>query len=227
MSKKIVITIDGPAGSGKSTTAKLLAEKLGYAYLDTGAMYRAITLKVLQEQIAPNDRKSIIAMLPSISLRLSYDRGKQETFLNGADVSDAIRDVNVTQNVSAVSSIQEVRQFLVNQQQEIGKSGGWIVDGRDAGTVIFPQAEVKFFLTATITERAKRRSNELKEKDIVITMEQMIEEIKTRDEFDQTRKESPLQKAVDAIEIDNSTMTISEQVNFMLLNIRQRFPNLV
>jgi cytidylate kinase len=223
--KKLIVTIDGPAGSGKSTTAKLLSEAMGYTYLDTGAMYRAMTLMVLEENINPSDSAKVLVLLPKLTIRVQYEGGKQRTFLNGRDVSEAIRRPDVTQNVSAVSSIRDVRQFLVAQQREIGKSGGYVIDGRDAGTVIFPDADVKFFLTASIAERARRRMLELKANDAVVNLDQMMDEINTRDGLDRNREESPLRKPKDAIEIDNSDMTVAEQTRIMLTHIKQKFPS--
>lgn len=224
MKKKLIVTIDGPAGSGKSTTAKLLAEKMGYTYLDTGAMYRAMTLKVLEEKINPSESNKVLTLLSNMDIQVRYENGKQKTFLNARDVSEAIRTPEITQNVSAVSGIRGVRQFLAAQQREIGKTGGCVIDGRDAGTVIFPDADIKFFLTARIEERALRRMVELREKDNVVSLEQTIEEIKARDTFDQNRTESPLHEPKDAIKIDNSNMTMDDQVHLMLTHIKQKFP---
>lgn len=221
--KKIIITLDGPAGSGKSTTAREVAKKINYTYLDTGAMYRAITLAVLERHFTPSHSSDVIALLSQIQLSLNYENGVQKTYLNGRDVSDAIRTVSVTQNVSAISSIREVREFLVKQQREIGKQGGFVIDGRDAGTVIFPNAEMKFFLTANVEERAKRRQKEMAAKGVHVPLDEMIADIQSRDEFDSTRAESPLIKAADAIEMDNSAMTIDEQVDFIVNIFRSRF----
>ncbi|MBX7150089.1 (d)CMP kinase [bacterium] len=223
--KKIIITLDGPAGSGKSTTAREVARKINYTYLDTGAMYRAITLAVLEKKINPSHVADIIALLPDVQLLLTYENGTQKTFLNGRDVSEDIRSIAVTQNVSAISSIREVRQFLVKQQREIGKQGGFVIDGRDAGTVIFPNAELKFFLTANVEERAKRRQTEMAAKGTHISLEDMIADIRSRDELDSNREESPLVKAAGAIELDNSAMTIDEQVDFVVNTFKTRFGN--
>lgn len=214
--RKLIITLDGPAGSGKSTTAKKLAQRLGYAYLDTGAMYRAITLMVLRRNIDPYQSNKVISLLKEIEIDLSYESGVQKTKLNGEDVSEAIRSVDVTKSVSIISSIREVRQFLVRQQQAIGKNGGYVIDGRDAGTVIFPKADRKFFLTADIETRARRRQKELEASNIVIPFNKMAEEIKARDTFDENRDESPLVKPADAMVIDNSYMSIDEQVELMV-----------
>ncbi len=224
MKKKLIITIDGPAGSGKSTTAKLLAEQMGYTYLDTGAMYRAMTLKILEEKINPSESGKIVALLSDMDIHVRYEDGKQKTYLSARDVSDAIRTPEVTQNVSAVSGIREVRQFLVARQREIGRTGSCVIDGRDAGTVIFPDADIKFFLTARIEERARRRMMELREKDNAVSLEQTIEEMEARDTLDQDRAESPLLEPKEAIKIDNSNMTKNDQVRLMLTHIKQKFP---
>ncbi len=223
LSKKIIITLDGPAGSGKSTTARTLAQKLGYIYLDTGAMYRAITVYVLRNRLNPKDAAAIETVLPAIRITLDYVDHQQRTFLNGEDVSEAIRDPQVTLHVSAVSEHRNVRAFLVAQQQRIGQGGGYVIDGRDAGTVIFPGAEIKFYLTASVEERAIRRQKELAQKEIYFTLEEMIKDIRRRDTMDSTRSESPLRKAEDAVEIDNTHMSVEEQVNAILDIIKQKF----
>ncbi len=219
--KRSIITLDGPAGSGKSTTAKQLAKRLGYTYLDTGAMYRAITLMVLRNNIDPIREDQVIALLKDIHIDVKYRDDIQKTFLNGQDVSEDIRSPQVTKNVSAISSIREVRQFLVEQQRAIGKHGGYVIDGRDAGTVIFPDADRKFFLTANIETRAMRRKKELEANNVVVNIDKMIEEIKTRDSLDESRSESPLIKPEDAVEIDNSRMTVDEQVDYIMHLIQE------
>lgn len=214
--KRSIITLDGPAGSGKSTTARQLAKRLGYTYLDTGAMYRAITLMVLRNHIDPIREDQVIALLPQIHIDVQYQHDAQKTFLNGQDVSEDIRAPDVTKTVSAISSIREVRRFLVEQQRAIGKQGGYVIDGRDAGTIIFPDADKKFFLTADIETRATRRKKELEASNVVVDIDKMIEDIKTRDTLDENRSESPLVKPEDAVEIDNSHMTIEEQVDHIM-----------
>ncbi|MBL7959021.1 (d)CMP kinase [bacterium] len=214
--RKLIITLDGPAGSGKSTTAKQLAMRLGYAYLDTGAMYRAITLMVLSRKVNPSIPADVVCLLPEIQIDLTYAEGVQKTILNGKDVSEDIRSVEVTKHVSAISSIREVRQFLVKQQQAIGKPGGYVIDGRDAGTVIFPDADKKFFLTADIETRARRRQKELESNNVIVPFNKMAEEIHARDSFDESRDESPLVIPADAMVIDNSNMTPEEQVDYII-----------
>lgn len=217
--RKLIITIDGPAGSGKSTTAKTLSKRLEYIYLDTGAMYRAIALHVLNRKINPEDVNAVVSCLAEISIDLKYKNQQQQTYLNGADVSEAIRTPDVTIAVSPVSAMKDVRVYLVRQQQHIGRDGGYIVDGRDAGTVIFPGADIKFYLTAAVTERARRRMKDLEKQNISISLDDMIAEINRRDNYDQNRAESPLRKAEGAIEIDNTALSVDDQVDLMMTHI--------
>jgi len=214
MSKKLIIAIDGPAGSGKSTTAKLLANKLKYLYLDTGAMYRAITFLALKQNIL-NDEKEIIKLLERTDIELTYSEGNSRVFADKTELSEEIRSLEVNSNVSDVSKIKQVRQNLVEKQREIGAFGGIVMEGRDIGTVVFPDADVKFFLTATIDERTKRRTLEMIEKGKHIAEDVVKESLLNRDKIDSTREESPLLKAEDAIPVDTSFLTIDEQVNFI------------
>lgn len=223
MSDRIIITLDGPAGSGKSTVARELARALGYAYLDTGAMYRAVTLAVLRKKIDCTNASRVIETLPDLTIDIRYDGGIQKTLLNGEDVSEAIRTPDVSRNVSAIAAIPEVRQHLVAQQQRMGREGGYVVDGRDAGTVIFPNAAMKFFLTASVKERARRRQLELAAQQTSLTLEQMIDEIERRDRLDSSRDVSPLRKAPDAIEIDNTSLTVNDQVEWIVERFRERY----
>ncbi len=223
MSDRIIITLDGPAGSGKSTVARELARALGYAYLDTGAMYRAVTLAVLRKKIDCTKASRVMETLPDLTIDIRYDGGIQKTLLNGEDVSEAIRTPDVSRNVSAIAAIPEVRQHLVAQQQRMGRDGGYVVDGRDAGTVIFPNAAMKFFLTASVKERARRRQLELAAQQTSLTLEQMIDEIERRDRLDSSRDVSPLRKAPDAIEIDNTSLTVNDQVEWIVERFRERY----
>ena len=206
------VAIDGPASSGKSTISKLIAKENHFVYLDTGAMYRVVTLAVLRNNISLDDYEAIEKLVQTIEIGFSMQDGKQSVFMNGEDVTDEIRSVEVTKNVSAVSAIKEVRTRLVHLQQEIAENHSIIMDGRDIGTVVLPQAEIKIFLVASVEERAKRRFIENQEKGIEMSYEELVEDIRRRDHIDSTRKESPLRKAEDAIEIDTTTMTIEDVV---------------
>ena len=205
--KEFIVTVDGPAGSGKSTIAKIIAKKYGFTYLDTGAMYRMIALYALENSIDLQDSKAIETMLKNTKL----DIVGNQFFLNGKDVSDEIRTPRVSAIVSPVSAIKEVRVKLVDLQREISKGKSVILDGRDIGTVVFPSGDVKIYLVASPEERAKRRLKEYEEKGVEADYESVLASIKERDFIDSTRKESPLKKAEDAHEID-STMSIDEVV---------------
>lgn len=210
MNKKIIIAIDGPAGSGKTTTAKEVATRLNYIYIDTGAMYRAITYAWLQSGLEMTD-ENLTKILLDNKIELKQSDDGQKTFLNGKDVSKEIRTRDVTQNVSPISTIKIVRQILVEQQRELGKVGGVVMDGRDIGTTVFPKAELKVFLIASIEARAERRTKELKAKGEDFSIEEIKKQIEQRDFIDSNRDVSPLRKADDAIEINTSHMTIEEQ----------------
>ena len=206
--KEFIVTVDGPAGSGKSTIAKIIAKKYGFTYLDTGAMYRMIALYALENSIDLQDSKAIETMLKNTKL----DIVGNQFFLNGKDVSDEIRTPRVSAIVSPVSAIKEVRVKLVDLQREISKGKSVILDGRDIGTVVFPSGDVEIYLVASPEERAKRRLKEYEEKGVEADYESVLASIKERDFIDSTRKESPLKKAEDAHEIDSSTMSIDEVV---------------
>lgn len=206
--KEFIVTVDGPAGSGKSTIAKIIAKKYGFTYLDTGAMYRMIALYALENSIDLQDSKAIETMLKNTKL----DIVGNQFFLNGKDVSDEIRTPRVSAIVSPVSAIKEVRVKLVDLQREISKGKSVILDGRDIGTVVFPSGDVKIYLVASPEERAKRRLKEYEEKGVEADYESVLASIKERDFIDSTRKESPLKKAEDAHEIDSSIMSIDEVV---------------
>lgn len=213
--KKIIIALDGPAGSGKTTTAKIVADKLGYLYIDTGAMYRAVTLAWLRQKQEYSDA-GVIAMLDSLQIELRQSEVGQRTILNGEDVSEDIRLPEVTKLVSPVSAIAEVRDKLVAMQREIGNAGGVVMDGRDIGTAVFPNAELKVFLVASIETRANRRTKELLAKGMEVNEELIKKEIADRDHYDSNREHSPLRKAEDAIEIDTSAMTLQEQADTII-----------
>ncbi len=216
--KKIVIAIDGHSSCGKSTTAKLVAKELGYAYIDTGAMYRAVTLYFLEHYIDFTNPKKIDQALHDIHITFEHNPRTQrnETFLNGLNVEDEIRKMYISDKVSEVSVIPEVRHAMVAQQQKMGRRRGVVMDGRDIGTRVFPDAEVKIFMTADVETRAKRRQQELLAKDEMVPLDAIIENLSKRDFIDSTRKESPLIQADDAAVLDTSYMTIDEQVDFVL-----------
>ena len=218
MKNKITIAIDGFSSTGKSTIAKLLAKKYNYIYVDTGAMYRAVSLYAKNKNIINNvslNTNKLIASLDDISLKFVYNKslGYAEIFLNGDNVESEIRSLEVSQIVSKVAAVSEVRKKLVTAQQNMGKEGGIVMDGRDIGTVVFPKAELKLFMTASADKRAERRYRELIEKGGKVSYEDVLFNVKERDRIDSTRKDSPLIKADDAIEIDNSIMGIQEQFN--------------
>lgn len=220
--KKIAIAIDGPAASGKSTTAKLVAQRLGYLHLDTGAMYRAITFGVLNKGIAVASKKevSVFAQTSSILLEPEGPRGNR-IFLNGKDVTGDIRSREVTKNVSTISSYNEVRSVLVREQRKLASQGGIVLEGRDIGTVVLPEAEVKIYMVAAVTERARRRKKDLLTAGIQVEEEEVVKEIEERDRKDSTREVSPLKMAPDAIKVDTSNLTIEEQVEFIVQRARE------
>lgn len=219
--KKITIAIDGFSSTGKSTLAKQLANKLGYVYVDTGAMYRAVTFYAMQNNwVSDNhlDREAIIDNLAQVNLRFQYnsDLGFGEMYLNDKNVEQTIRTLEVSQNVSKIAEISEVRAKLVQQQQEMGKEKGVVMDGRDIGTVVFPNAELKIFMTASAKTRAERRYNELIEKGQRVSFEEVLENVEQRDYIDTNREDSPLVQAEDAIVVDNSSLSKEEQFNLVL-----------
>jgi len=211
--RSLVIAIDGPAASGKSTTAQRVARRLGYLYIDTGAMYRAVTLAVLRRNCDPGDRERVEAIADTVSVELEQSsEGSLTVRLDGEDVSRAIRTPEVTACVSQVSQWPGVRARMVQIQKRIGANGGVVLDGRDIGTVVFPDADVKVFMVADLDARARRRHAELERQGAVATVEGLADQIAARDRTDSSRKHSPLVRAQDAVEIDTSGMTIDEQV---------------
>ena len=213
--QKIVIAIDGFSGCGKSSTAKALAKILGYTYIDSGAMYRATTLHFLDHKVKLDNKADVLENLKTLKISFDFnpETGKQETFLNGQNVENEIRSMRVSDHVSEVSKIKEVREELVFQQQGLGKNKGVVMDGRDIGTVVFPEAELKVFMTADLTIRGKRRLKELQEKGQKVTLDEIVRNLAERDEMDSTRKESPLLMASDAEELDTSHLEFDDQVN--------------
>ena len=223
MEKKLItIAIDGFSSSGKSTMAKVLAKNIGYAYIDTGAMYRAVTLYCIDNGLIDSDNVNTAQLekkINDIAISFSVDpeTGASVTMLNGKNVEKEIRDMRVSGKVSVVAAIPFVRRALVKQQQQMGDSKGIVMDGRDIGTVVFPNAEMKVYVDASPETRAQRRFDERKAKgDASITYEEVLENVKYRDHLDQTREESPLRKAEDAIVLDNSHMTPDEQNKWLL-----------
>ncbi len=215
MTEKIRIAIDGPAASGKSTTARLLAQKLGYLYIDTGAMYRAATLAVLQAGINVDDEAAVVRCVRGNKISLRVRDGILKTFLNGEDVSHLIRTPQINKVISKISSYKGVRKVLIEQQREMAKQGGVVMDGRDIGTVVLPDAELKVFLVAGLKERARRRKLELELQGIELSIEEIEKEIANRDRLDSERDESPLQRAEDARVLDTTNLTVKEQVDII------------
>jgi CMP/dCMP kinase len=212
--RRITIAIDGYSACGKSTTAKRVAAILGYRYIDSGAMYRAVTLYFLENHISLTNPKEVSRALENIRISFQQNaKGASDTFLNGLNVEGAIREMRISENVSPVSTLKNVRVAMVDQQRKLGKHRGVVMDGRDIGTVVFPDAELKLFLTADIHVRASRRQKELLDKGEMIGLESIVENLRKRDKIDSTRTESPLVKAAGAIELDTTFVTIDEQVD--------------
>jgi len=227
LDKKITIAIDGFSSTGKSTLAKQLAKQLGYVYVDTGAMYRAIAYFSMQNNYIKTDfldKEALIKSLPNIRLQFQFnaDLGFAEMYLNGDNVEKQIRTIEVSNFVSKVAEIPEVRTKLVEQQQQMGKNKGIVMDGRDIGTVVFPDAELKIYMTASAQTRAQRRFDELIQKGDSVTFEEVLKNVEERDYIDTHRSNSPLVKANDAIEIDNSNLNREEQFELVLDLVKQK-----
>jgi cytidylate kinase len=218
--RKPIIAIDGPVGAGKSTTARKVAEELGFLFVDTGAMYRAVTLDVINHGINPEDEDEVEKVAARSQVELLRDGKNLRTILNDKDVSDRIRDLDVTGAVSAVSAQKVVRERMTQLQREMGINGGVIMEGRDIGTVVFPDAEFKIYLDASIETRAKRRYDELIARGIEISLEELIKEVRERDRANTERELAPLKKASDAILIDTTDMTFDEQVAAIVALVR-------
>ena len=216
----MIIAIDGPAATGKSTTAKALAKRLGFTYLDTGAMYRAITLLILRKKVQIGENFALISLLEKFDLKIEQHEKQKLVILNGEDVSNDIRRLDVTKYVSEVSALPAVRKSLVKIQRKIAKDQNCVVEGRDIGTIVFPDAEVKFYVVADYDVRAKRRLLDFKKLGEEKSIDELIEELKNRDKYDSEREHSPLLKANDAIEVDTTNLTIEEQVNFMFKKVK-------
>ncbi len=222
--KKIVIAIDGNSGCGKSSTAKIIAKNLKYIYIDTGAMYRAVTLFFIKHNINLKNDQDVETALKQIDISFEYniETSKNETFLNGRNIETKIREMEVSNMVSPVSEISRVRRKLVEQQRRLGEGSGIVMDGRDIGTVVFPDADLKIFMTANLEIRALRRQKELLQKNTKVELNEVIENLKNRDIIDTSRDDSPLKKADDAFVVDTSNLTFDEQVNQILGLIQEK-----
>lgn len=218
----INIAIDGPSGAGKSTLAKALAARLGYIYVDTGALYRTIGLYVKTKNADPKDEKTVISLLKDIKLELKFENAAQAVYLNGENVNDKIRTPEISLYASAVSAIPSVREFLLELQKNIAKTQNVIMDGRDIGTVILPDAQVKIFLCADNEKRARRRFKELTEKGENVTFEQVLSEMNTRDENDRNRKTAPAVQAPDAVKLDNGDLDLDGTVDAAIEIIKSK-----
>ena len=226
--KKITIAIDGFSSCGKSTMAKMLAKEVGYIYVDTGAMYRAVTLFAMRNgMIAPNgevNRDELKQKMQTlrVEFKLNEQTGRAETYLNGENVENEIRGMEVSSHVSAIAAIDFVRTALVEQQQRMGRDKGIVMDGRDIGTVVFPDAELKVFVTASAEIRAQRRFDELKGKGVEANFDEILNNVQQRDYIDSHREVSPLRKAADAIELDNGELTIAQQLQWLVERFEER-----
>ncbi len=222
MARKIVIAIDGPSGSGKSTVGRRLAQRLGYRYLDTGAMYRVAALKAEELSIGVDNEDKLGKACSNLDIVFVQDGDEIKTFCNGKDVSEAIRRPEISALASEISTRKAVREILVQMQRRMGGGGGIVVEGRDVGTVVYSGAELKFFLDSTPEERGRRRFQELSEKGIRVGLEETVAEMRRRDQRDQMRELSPLRKAEDALVIDSTNMAIDEVVEEMFKEARRR-----
>lgn len=218
----IHIAIDGPAGAGKSTVAKALAKRLNIIYVDTGALYRTVGYHAFANKISKDDKAGIIGLLKDMNIELKYDNGTQKVFLNGEDLGDRIRLPEISMYASAVSAIPEVRAFLLDTQRSIAKQNSVVMDGRDIGTVILPNADVKIFLTASPEERARRRYEELLAKGKRVTFEEVCDDMMARDKNDLTRDVAPAVPAEDAVILDNTGFTLEESVDAVINIIRSK-----
>ncbi len=216
-----IIAIDGPAGSGKSTTARKLAARLGFTYLDTGAMYRALTYFAFQAKIDPSDGPKLTALAEKVPIEFETGDEVNKVFINGRDVTEEIRSPEVTTHVSEVSAHKGVREAMVAKQQKLAEHGSIVAEGRDTTTVVFPRADLKVYLAASVKERAGRRLIDLTKMGVSTTLEEQMADIQRRDDYDSNRKHSPLTKARDAFTVDTTDMTIEGQVEFIISLIRQ------
>lgn len=222
MSRKLIIAIDGPAGSGKSTVSKLVARKLGLLYLDTGAMYRALTLKAMRKALNLKDEAALVEMAKDTKMKLEAapDSDKVRVILDGEDVTREIRTPEVTENIKYIARVPGVRERMVKIQRSIGEQSGAVLEGRDTTTIVFPDAAYKFYLDADLNERAKRRFKELEALGMRATFEEVLKDARSRDESDQTRSVGPLKRAEDAIYIDTTTLDINEVAGKILARVK-------
>ena len=220
--KKIAIAIDGPAGAGKSSISKVVANELGYLYIDTGAMYRGVTWAVLDSHVNVNNQKDVESLLPSLDLTLEPTANACKVFVKGQDVTDLIRQQQINENVSTIASYKGVREYLFERQQAMAAVGGVILDGRDIGSVVLPKAELKIYLTASVDARAKRRWLEVQGTSNEQSLEDIKKNVESRDEMDKNRDESPLVCVEDAIVVDSSNMTFDETVEHILHLVQER-----
>jgi cytidylate kinase len=223
---KIIVAIDGHSSCGKSTIAKAVASRFGYVFIDSGAMYRAVTLFALRHNLIADgvvNKQLLIDLLPEIKIefRFNPEKQKSDTYLNGENIEDEIRQLPVSQNVSPIATIAEVRTAMVRQQQEMGKNKGIVMDGRDIGTVVFPEAELKLFVTASAEIRARRRFDELAAKGETVSYAEILQNVLERDRIDSTREASPLRKAADALVLDNSHMSREEQLTWVIKKVEE------
>lgn len=222
MERKLSVAIDGPAAAGKSTVAKIIANKLSYIYIDTGAMYRALTLKALRKNVNVENENDLQKLLQETSIELKQGDDRQIVLLDGEDVTHEIRSQDVTNQVSIVSKHKTIREEMVKRQQQLAKNGGVVMDGRDIGTHVLPNAEVKVFLLASVEERALRRHKENLEKGFESDLEQLKKEIERRDRLDSERENAPLKKAEDAVEIDTTSLSIDDVVEKIMMLVKER-----
>ena len=220
--KKFAIAIDGPAGAGKSSISKVVANELGYLYIDTGAMYRGVTWAVLDSHVDVKNQKDVESLLPSLDLTLEPTANACKVFVKGQDVTDLIRQQQINENVSTIASYKGVREYLVERQQAMAAVGGVILDGRDIGSVVLPKAELKIYLTASVDARAKRRWLEVQGTSNEQSLEDIKKNVESRDEMDKNRDESPLVCVEDAIVVDSSNMTFDETVEHILHLVQER-----
>ncbi|MBS1271776.1 MAG: Cytidylate kinase [Candidatus Marinimicrobia bacterium] len=222
MKRKLTIAIDGPSGSGKSTTARMSAQKLGYTYVDTGAMYRAITLHILNNNVPMKDKSQVVKAAAEVQIQFTRTGDRLEVLLDGKNVTDKIREPHIGKAVGLVSEIPGVRAILVNLQRSLADEGGVVMEGRDIGTRVLPNADLKFFLDADIEERAHRRQSQLAEQGVELEYETVKQELIDRDTRDSERDESPLRAADDAILIDTTNLSIEDQVDLIVQRVREK-----